>query len=170
MDTRTKFSRFSVRKAMCACVYAASGVLMALPAHGQELVGMPGAALMSVALLPTVSVPRMTSASMAIDGGAADSALFDMSDVTAQAQDAQPQPRSSVIVGMADLESLDDQQLGNERGKMATPTNVISMPGMTVANAVTLWDELPMSTSPAPRPQQFSSGSNVQVMRVSYSR
>lgn len=63
---------------------------------------------------------------------------------------------------------VDDEQLGNQRGRNMGGTMVKS-PGMALANGVTLWDELPGAVTPMPRPQQLSNGvNNVQVTRVTY--
>lgn len=64
---------------------------------------------------------------------------------------------------------IDDEQLGNQRGRNLQGGTMVKSPGMTLANGVTLWDELPGAVTPTPRPQQLSNGvNNVQVTRVTY--
>lgn len=164
--------------ALGAAVAVALG-LCAAQAQAQEVSRSPfvQVAMLTGAMVPTTftttALPRASiyDADVAIPAPLATQLpQGDAQDVAAtNDESAEAASSAPAVTGMPLAAArVDDEQLGNQRGRNMGGTMVKS-PGMALANGVTLWDELPGAVTPMPRPQQLSNGvNNVQVTRVTY--
>jgi len=182
--------------AMGAAIVVALG-LCAAPAQAQDAVPALRAPLMQIAMLTgsmvpqsmTLSTPMMTAAPISDADVAVPAAPIAMqapaavstNDVAnasatepaavASSDDSSTNSSNDAVLSKVPLAAarIDDEQLGNQRGRNLQGGTMVKSPGMTLANGVTLWDELPGAVTPTPRPQQLSNGvNNVQVTRVTY--
>jgi hypothetical protein len=161
---------------LCAAPAQAQEVLPAVRAPFMQLAmltgsTMPGAA---VALTPTMSISDAETAVVAApvavqvpDEGASAAA----NTASPAGTDGGNTPASAEVPGVPLAAArIDDEQLRSQRGRNLLPGGaMLKSPGMSLANGVTLWDEMPGAVTPTPRPQQLSNGvNNVQVTRVTY--
>ncbi|AJC21983.1 hypothetical protein [Pandoraea pulmonicola] len=160
---------------LCAAPAQAQEVLPAVRAPFMQLAmltgsTMPGAA---VALTPTMSISDAETAVVA----APVAVQVPEEDTPAAANTASPAgtddrntPASAAVPGVPLAAArIDDEQLRSQRGRNLPDGTMLKSPGMSFANGVTLWDEMPGAVTPTPRPQQLSNGvNNVQVTRVIY--
>lgn len=169
--------QFRVRKsagALSAAIAVTLG-LCAAQAQAQDFSRTP---LVQVAMLtgsmvpasfttPMVPTAQISDADVAVPTPVADAAsVVEQTPAVASNDDGQTIGASGMPLAAA---RIDDEQLGSQRGRNLQGTAMVRSPGMALANGVTLWDELPGSIAPTPRPQQLSSGvGNVQVTRVTY--
>ncbi|WP_287495905.1 hypothetical protein [Pandoraea sp. CB10b_02] len=174
---------------LCAAPAQAQEVVPAVRAPFMQLAmltgsAMPGAPMGATSsMLPTSSMSSMSSASMSdaqaalviVDAPVALQVTPD--DVSAAANIASPagvddkEPLAAAGVAGVPFAAarIDDEQLRSQRGRNLQGGMMLKSPGMSLANGVTLWDELPGAVTPTPRPQQLSNGvNNVQVTRVTY--
>lgn len=164
--------------ALGAAVAVALG-LCAAQAQAQEVSRSPfvQVAMLTGAMVPTTFTTPVLPRASIYDADVAIPAPLatqlpqgDAQDVAAtNDESADATSNAPAVTGMPLAAArVDDEQLGNQRGRNMGGTMVKS-PGMALANGVTLWDELPGAVTPMPRPQQLSSGvNNVQVTRVTY--
>ncbi|GAB3628218.1 hypothetical protein PTE30175_01954 [Pandoraea terrae] len=141
--------------ALCMTALTAVGALCAAPVLAQGAEPQLRGAETQLAMVSDTGVVDKAVASVVATQAADDEAA------AAQAKD---ESFSGAVA--TSVARIDDSSLGNERGRNAQGMT-LTVPGMA-ANGVTLWDELPSSGVPLPRPQQLSNGSNVQVTRVTY--
>ncbi|VVE05768.1 hypothetical protein PIN31115_02359 [Pandoraea iniqua] len=176
--------------AMGAAIVVTLG-LCAAPAQAQEAAPALSASRMQIAMLTGSMVPpsaAMTSvmammtatpisdADVAVSAGpvteqTAVQAPADEPAAIAASDDSNTNSHNDAGLSKVPLAAarIDDEQLGNQRGRNLQGGSMVKSPGMTLANGVTLWDELPGAVTPTPRPQQLSNGvNNVQVTRVTY--
>ncbi|ALS62411.1 hypothetical protein [Pandoraea norimbergensis] len=165
--------------------------LCAAPAQAQDAAPALRAPLMQIAMLtgsmvpPSASMTPVTAmmtttpisdADVAVSAGPATEQTavqtpVDESAAVASSDDSNTNSSNDAGLSKVPLAAarIDDEQLGNQRGRNLQGGTMVKSPGMTLANGVTLWDELPGAVTPTPRPQQLSNGvNNVQVMRVTY--
>ncbi|WP_087688121.1 hypothetical protein [Pandoraea sp. PE-S2R-1] len=176
--------------AMGAAIVVTLG-LCAAPAQAQDAAPALRAPLMQIAMLtgsmvpPSASMTPVTAmmtatpvsdADVAVSAGPATEqtamqAPADEPAAVASSDDSNTNSNNDAGLSKVPLAAarIDDEQLGNQRGRNLQGGTMVKSPGMTLANGVTLWDELPGAVTPTPRPQQLSNGvNNVQVMRVTY--
>jgi hypothetical protein len=116
-----------------------------------------------------MQAPAAVSTNDVANGSASESATEPAA--VASSDDSSTNSSNDAVLSKVPLAAarIDDEQLGNQRGRNLQGGTMVKSPGMTLANGVTLWDELPGAVTPTPRPQQLSNGvNNVQVTRVTY--